>query len=93
MKDPRFYFFRLGRTYWIQERMTVSAGYAHTWHSSTQTGWQTWTNENRIFQQFLFSCGSGKALITQRFRNEQRWIQKIEDDARTGETRFISRVR
>jgi Protein of unknown function (DUF2490) len=92
-KDPRFYFLRAGATFWIQERMTASAGYAHTWFSPVQKGWQTWANENRIYQQFLFSTSSGKTLITQRFRNEQRWIQKIEDDARTGEHRFVNRVR
>jgi hypothetical protein len=92
-KDPRFYFLRFGATYWIQERMTASVGYAHTWLSPVQTGWQTWINENRIYQQFLFSTSSGKTLITQRFRNEQRWIQNIENDARTGDTRFVNRVR
>ncbi|HLO80455.1 MAG TPA: DUF2490 domain-containing protein [Chitinophagaceae bacterium] len=92
-KDPRFYFIRVGGHYWIQEKMTAAAGYAHTWLSPAQTGWQTWTNENRLYEQFLFSTSLGKTLITQRFRNEQRWIQKIQNDSRTGETKFINRVR
>jgi hypothetical protein len=92
-QDPRFYFLRVGANVWIQEKMTAAGGYAHTWFSPARSGWNVWANENRIYQQFLFSTGNSKVQVTQRFRNEQRWIQKIEDDQRTGDTRFVNRVR
>jgi hypothetical protein len=92
-QDPTFYFLRVGANFWIQERMTGAVGYAHTWFSPSRSDWNVWANENRIYQQFLFSTGNPKVQVTQRFRNEQRWIQKIENDQRTGDTRFVNRVR
>ena len=92
-QDPRFYFLRVGSNFWIQEKMTAAVGYAHTWFSPAQSGWNVWANENRIYQQFLFNTGNSKIQVTQRLRNEQRWIQKIANDQRTGDTRFVNRVR
>lgn len=92
-QDPRFYFIRLGSNFWIQDKMTAAVGYAHTWFSPSNPDWNVWANENRIYQQFLFTTGGAKTQVTQRFRNEQRWIQKIENDTRTGTTRFVNRIR
>jgi hypothetical protein len=92
-QDPRFYFLRFGTNYWIQEKMTAAVGYGHTWFSPSRSNWNTWANEHRIYEQFVFGSGNSKTQITQRLRNEQRWIQKIENDQRTGDTKFVNRVR
>jgi hypothetical protein len=91
--DPNFYFARIGPNYWIRDNMSVSAGYAHLWLAPPQEGLKTWSNENRIYQQFLWSGWLGKVSMLQRVRNEQRWQQKISNDERTGNWRFTNRFR
>jgi hypothetical protein len=91
--DPSFYFVRLGPNYWIRDNMSVSAGYAHLWLAPPQDGLKTWSNEHRIYQQFVWSSRPGKVSMLQRLRNEQRWQQKIANDERTGEWRFTNRFR
>ncbi len=91
--DPNFYFARIGPNYWIKENMSASIGYAHLWLAPPQEGLKTWSNENRIYQQFLWSSRLGKVSMLQRIRNEQRWQQKISNDERTGDWRFTNRFR
>jgi hypothetical protein len=91
--DPNFYFARIGPNYWIKENMSASIGYAHLWLAPPQEGLKTWSNEHRIYQQFLWSSRLGKVSMLQRVRNEQRWQQKISNDVRTGDWRFTNRFR
>ncbi|MBK6936682.1 MAG: DUF2490 domain-containing protein [Chitinophagaceae bacterium] len=51
------------------------------------------SNENRIYQQIIYTSRFHKASILQRFRNEQRWQQTIENDKRTGANKFTNRFR
>jgi Protein of unknown function (DUF2490) len=90
--DPNFYFLRFGANYWIRDNMTAALGYAHMWLLPSSNGGTTWSNENRIFQQFLYSTNYGKTGITQRLRNEQRWQEQIINE-KTGEIIFTNRVR
>jgi hypothetical protein len=93
VQDPGFYFLRLGANYWIRENMTVAAGYGHTWFAPPREEWKTWTQENRIYQQFVYNTTAGKTGITHRIRNEQRWIKLSENDQLTGKVRFVNRIR
>lgn len=93
LKDPSFHFVRLGINYWLKDNITLSTGYAHLWLAPTVTGWKTFSNENRIYQQAQLISKTGKVSILQRLRNEQRWQQKIVNDKATGQNKFTDRVR
>lgn len=93
MADPSFYFIRGAVNYWIKDNMTAAFGYAHMWLAPSRSDWHTFSNENRIYQQFQVSSKSGKSSFLQRLRNEQRWQQKIVDDKRTDDYKFTDRIR
>jgi hypothetical protein len=93
LADPSFYFLRGAANYWIKENLTVALGYGHMWQAPTQPGWTTFSNENRIYQQFQITSRTGRSLFMQRVRNEQRWQQQIVDDKKTNQYRFTNRIR
>jgi hypothetical protein len=93
LADPSFYFVRFGAHCWITEKLTASLGYAHMWKAPAHDGWQTWSNENRIYEQVQYAARLGKTQVLHRLRNEQRWQQQVENDALTGESTFSDRVR
>jgi hypothetical protein len=93
VEDQNFYFLRFGANYWIKNNMTAAFGYGHTWVAPPREDWNTWANENRVYQQFLVGSTMGRTGVTQRVRNEQRWVQLTENDRLTGKTRFTNRVR
>ncbi len=91
--DPSFYFLRGAANYWIQDNMTVSLGYAHMWLAPSRSDWHTFSNEDRVYQQFQVISKIRRSVILQRLRNELRWQQKIIDDKKTNEYRFTDRIR
>jgi hypothetical protein len=93
LADPSFDFLRLGANGWVTDKLTVTLGYAHMWVAPTCDGCETWTGENRIYQQLQYVTRLGKATVLQRVRNEQRWKETVENDVVTGETAFTDRVR
>lgn len=93
MADSSFYFIRFGSNFWLSDRFTITFGYAHMWKAPAHEGWHTWTNENRIYQQFQYSSKLGKVSILNRFRNEQRWQDEVSNDVLTGERSLSDRVR
>jgi hypothetical protein len=93
LRDPSFYFLRFGAHYWLTEAVAVTLGYAHNWVAPAHEEWNTWTQENRIYQQVQYATNVGKVRVLHRLRNEQRWQQEVVDDALTGEDRFSDRVR
>ena len=93
LADPSFYLVRGAANYWIKPNMTVALGYGHMWMAPAEDDWHTWSNENRIYQQFQVNTKSGRASVLQRLRNEQRWKQEIENDVPTGEYNFTDRIR
>jgi hypothetical protein len=93
MAEPSFDFLRFGAHYWVSENLTLSLGYAHLWQAPTCDGCETWTNENRVYQQLQYVTRLGRATLLHRVRNEQRWKETVEDDVLTGGTSFTDRVR
>lgn len=93
LEDPSFYFLRFGTHFWLTERFTLTLGYAHMWKAPAFEDWHTWTNENRIYQQLQYSSKIGSTSVLQRFRNEQRWQQQVDNDVLTGESSFSNRMR
>lgn len=91
--DNNFYFLRGGITYIPNPAVSITGGYAHMWLAPTKEGWNTYSDENRIYQQAQMTTKIGKVSVLQRLRNEQRWQEKIVNDVSTGENRFTNRVR
>jgi len=93
LAEPSFYFVRFGAHFWASERLTLTLGYAHTWLPPSREAWETWSNENRVYQQLQYAGSVGRLAVLQRVRNEQRWKETIVDDAPTGDSTFSDRVR
>jgi len=93
INNASFYLLRSALAYHINKNMYVAAGYAHLWLAPTTPGWKTYSNENRIYEQFQLNQSFKKVSVMQRLRNEQRWVQKISNDQRTGKIRFTDRIR
>lgn len=98
VRDPSFYFARIGAAYWIKPRTYFVAGYAHMWlaNPGAEPGEFVFADEHRIYQQFQWSTPLpefGKTTVLQRFRNEQRWLEKYTNGLPTGDVRFTNRFR
>ena len=93
IQDPSFFLLRGAAHYWVTEALTLSVGYGHNWIAPARDDWQTWTGENRIYQQLQYAAKFGKVSLLERIRNEQRWHQEVVDDVLTGEHKFTNRVR
>lgn len=93
VKDPSFYFARVAANYWLKERLTLAAGYAHMWNAPAVEGWSEFSDEHRIYQQALLSTKVDKTDLVLRLRNEQRWKEVMANDDPTGDWTFTNRVR
>ncbi len=93
MEENSFNFARAGVQYSFDKHLSVAAGYAHLWAYPTTKDWHTIAHENRIYQQLQYSSKWKNINILQRLRNEQRWQQKMVNDAYSGQLRFTDRVR
>lgn len=92
-ESNNFYLLRGGIAYIPNVSVSITAGYAHMWLAPTKEGWSTYADENRIYEQAQLITKIGKVSILQRLRNEQRWQEKMVNDAPSGELRFTNRVR
>ena len=90
--DIYFYFLRIGAANWIKGKYPVALGYAHLWQAPKDGG-QTWSDENRIYQQWSASHTEGIVKVLNRIRTEQRWKDVIVDDAKTDDKQFSFRLR
>jgi hypothetical protein len=93
IRDPSFYFLRAGFGHQLLPNFNLTAGYAHMWIAPSLSDWQTFVNENRLYQQAILTQTVGKVALLTRLRNEQRWQQIIVDDKPSGKWRFTNRVR
>ena len=87
-----FYFLRIGGINWINRKYPVAYGYAHLW-LAPKAGNETWSNENRIYQQWSASHNEGIVKVLHRIRTEERWMDVIEDDKKTGDRQLSFRLR
>lgn len=93
ISDDSFYFVRGGVSYMPNPKVSIALGYGHMWVAPSKPEWNTFSDENRIYQQAQLSSKIGEVSILQRIRNEQRWQEKIVNDEPTGANRFTDRVR
>ncbi len=76
LKDPNFYFLRLGGVYWFNDKLSLAGGGALLWLATPDAeGEFNYALERRIYQQLLWRSVNGRASFLQRIRNEQRWHQ------------------
>jgi hypothetical protein len=92
MADDYFYFLRFGVCYWVASKYPVIAGIAHLWLAPPD-GDTTWSNENRIYQQWSAVAGQGRVSVLNRVRLEERWRDVITDDKVVGNKQFSLRLR
>lgn len=93
LSDASFHFVRAAANYWIKDNLTAAVGYGHMWLAPTTSGWKTFANEERVYQQVQLVSKVGKVSMMQRLRNEQRWQEKMANDKGTGDYKFTDRVR
>ncbi|HAN37593.1 MAG TPA: hypothetical protein DCQ29_01710 [Chitinophagaceae bacterium] len=91
--SPNFYFFRVGGQYHFNQHLSVALGYGHLWLAPSKTGWHTYSNENRIYQQVQYTYKTQRWQWIHRIRNEQRWQQIITNDIATNNYKLTNRIR
>jgi hypothetical protein len=74
---PYYYIARGLANYYFNENLTAGIGYAHIWSGAFTTDPHPFSNENRITEQAQLNSKTGKFLVSNRWRVEQRWQQKI----------------
>lgn len=79
--------------YRINPKVSVGGGYAHAWSAPAIPEWSAYADENRLFEQIIFNSKLGNVSAFQRFRNEQRWQEKIINDQVSKDIRFTDRIR
>lgn len=92
ISEPYFYFLRTGISYWISGKYPVILGVAHLWQAP-ETGNRTWSDENRIYQQWSAVQKQGIVSVLHRIRLEQRWKDHIVNDEVVGDKLFSLRLR
>ncbi len=94
LKDPSFYFLRLGGAYWVNDQFSFAGGIAALWRAvETDSGFD-FALERRTYQQVLWRAVMGKLTFLQRIRIEQRWQEILDEtNGSVDRTRFTNRFR
>ncbi len=93
LKDPNFYFLRLGAVYWLSNRFTFAGGLAHLWSANEFDDGYYFAGEKRIYQQLQWREKFNNLFFLFRIRNEQRWHEVLDEDAFVDRVRFSNRLR
>ena len=94
LKNPRFYFLRLGGAYWINDQFSFVAGGAALWFATDTDVGREFTMERRIYQQALWRAQIKRVVFLQRIRIEQRWQEVLDlTDGSVDRNRFSNRFR
>lgn len=92
LKEPGFYFARLGGGYWFNDKVSLSGAYGNLWLYRPQLRDKNFTLEYRFDQQLVVNSVLWKFNVSQRFRAESRWREVVDGDLITGRT-FSERIR
>lgn len=93
LQNNSFFFIRAGGLYYVNKQLTLGAGYSHMWLANQKDATELFSNENRLHQQIVLNQKLGKMQLNQRFRLEERWIQKVVNFVPTDAVRFTVRYR
>jgi hypothetical protein len=63
------------------------------WLANQNGATELFSNENRLHQQITFNQKVGTVQLNQRFRIEERWIQKVVNFVPANEQRYTTRFR
>lgn len=88
-----FFFLRLGAAYKINEQLTVASGAGQLWLANRSGASEFFSNETRLYQQAQMSYTIGQSALTNTFRLEERWQQKVINGILTDDYRYITRFR
>jgi len=93
LQNNNFYFVRAGAGYTVTDKFSVAAGLGHMWLANKSGATELFSNENRIYQQALLNSNINKVTISQRFRIEERWVQRVINSIPADEKRYSTRFR
>lgn len=93
LKNNNFYYTQIGAAYAINKNLSVSFAGGHMWLANRTATTELFVNENRLVQQIQLNQPLGKVLLSQRFRLEERWIQKVVNNQLTDSYRYTTRYR
>ncbi len=94
LKDPNFYFLRLGGAYWINNQFSLVGGGAALWLSTDTDAGREYALERRLYQQVLWRSQIKRVVFLQRIRTEQRWHEVLNTtDGSVDRVRFSHRFR
>lgn len=93
LKNNNFYYTRLGAGYNITKNLSVSLSGGHMWLANKTATTELFVNENRLVQQVQLTQPLGRVQLSQRFRLEERWIQKVVNNELTDSYRYSTRYR
>ncbi len=94
LKDPNFYFLRLGGAYWANDQFSFAGGVAALWLATQTDVGLEYALERRTYQQALWRAPMGRLTFLQRIRIEQRWHEVLDvSDGSVDRVRFSHRFR
>lgn len=88
LKDPNFYFMRVGAAYWLDDQFSFAGGVAALWSATETDVGRKYALEKRIYQQALWRNTIRNVIFLQRVRLEQRWHEVLDN-----ETGAVDRIR
>lgn len=94
IRNPNFYFMRLGGAYWINNQFSLVGGIAALWLATETDVGMEYALERRTYQQVLWRAQINKVTFLQRIRIEQRWHQVLNpSDGSVDRIRYSNRFR
>jgi hypothetical protein len=83
---------RPGITYAFKPNSTGTIGYAYIGtYSRVSSSSKSTLTEHRIWEQYIYSTAIGKASLQNRFRLEQRFIERVTEDVFSQRLRYFVR--
>ena len=94
LRDPNFYFLRLGAAYWIDDQFSLAGGIAALWLATDTDVGLEYALERRTYQQLLWRAEVKNVVFLQRVRIEQRWHEVLDPlDGTVDRIRYSNRFR
>lgn len=93
IKDPSFYFLRLGAVYWLDNKFSFAGGIAGLWLATELEVGTRFAFEQRLFEQALWRSRIRRVVFLQRIRIEQRWSELLNEDGSVNRILFSNRFR
>ena len=90
-KENSMFLIRPGINYYVSNTQTASAGYATTILTSSLSEGQPRLTEHRIWEQYIITGKIAKIPVQHRFRLEQRFLQRSNEDVFSQRVRYFIR--